>query len=341
MSTSGKKATATALAQKYAPQIANKTVLVTGVSPNSLGANFVTAIAVSSPALLILAGRNAAKVEETTKAIRAAAPHVPVRFLNLDLADRESVRKAAGEVLSWQDVPGIDVLVNNACIIGSEYKLIDGFEAHFVVNYLHPFLFTNLLLPKVLAVKGRVVNVASDCHRWHHIRFSDLNFDVSVSWKISQKSAARLHPKQNGKIYNMWQAYGQSKTANMLFSLALARRLGGRGIVTNSVHPGIIQTNAASHLDPAEISRLIDEVERQCGLANQAILSYKTVDEGTATHVYAAFEPGLKDHNGAYLLDSHVADPVEDPVAAWGTSEADAEKLWRLSEKLLGEKFEW
>ncbi|KAI6261314.1 hypothetical protein MCOR27_004712 [Pyricularia oryzae] len=322
MSTSGKKATATALAQKYAPQIANKTVLVTGVSPNSLGATFVTAIAVSSPALLILAGRNAAKVEETTKAIRAAAPHVPVRFLNLDLADRESVRKAAGEVLSWQDVPGIDVLVNNACLIGSEYKLIDGFEAHFVVNYLHPFLFTNLLLPKVLAVKGRVVNVASDCHRWHHIRFSDLNFD-------------------NGKIYNMWQAYGQSKTANMLFSLALARRLGGRGIVTNSLHPGIIQTNAASRLDPAEISRLIDEVERQCGLANQAILSYKTVDEGTATHVYAAFEPGLKDHNGAYLLDSHVADPVEDPVAAWGTSEADAEKLWRLSEKLLGEKFEW
>lgn len=259
MSTSGKKATATALAQKYAPQIANKTVLVTGVSPNSLGATFVTAIAVSSPALLILAGRNAAKVEETTKAIRAAAPHVPVRFLNLDLADRESVRKAAEEVLSWQDVPGIDVLVNNACIIGSEYKLIDGFEAHFVVNYLHPFLFTNLLLPKVIAVKGRVVNVASDCHRWHHIRFSDLNFDVSVSWKISQKSAARLHPKQNGKIYNMWQAYGQSKTANMLFSLALARRLGGRGIVTNSVHPGIIQTNAASHLDPAEIPRLIGE----------------------------------------------------------------------------------
>lgn len=190
MSTSGKKATATALAQKYAPQIANKTVLVTGVSPNSLGATFVTAIAVSSPALLILAGRNAAKVEETTKAIRAAAPHVPVRFLNLDLADRESVRKAAGEVLSWQDVPGIDVLVNNACLIGSEYKLIDGFEAHFVVNYLHPFLFTNLLLPKVLAVKGRVVNVASDCHRWHHIRFSDLNFDVSGSpGEIFQKRA--------------------------------------------------------------------------------------------------------------------------------------------------------
>lgn len=176
----GAKTTGSAIVGDYASQIANKTILTTGVSPTTLGAAFVTTIATASPALLILAGRNLAKAEETAEAIRAVAPQVPIRTLELDLADKQSVRKAAATVLAWDDVAGIDVLVNNAAIITDEYGTIEGIERVFAVNHLGPFLFTNLVLPKVLAVKGRVVNVASEGHRFSNVRFMDLNFEVCL-----------------------------------------------------------------------------------------------------------------------------------------------------------------
>lgn len=259
----GAKTTGSAIVGDYASQIANKTILTTGVSPTTLGAAFVTTIATASPALLILAGRNLAKAEETAEAIRAVAPQVPIRTLELDLADKQSVRKAAATVLAWDDVAGIDVLVNNAAIITDEYGTIEGIERVFAVNHLGPFLFTNLVLPKVLAVKGRVVNVASEGHRFSNVRFMDLNFEVCLffirfpvsllSKKLRQgaKQLTQSHKKQDGKIYNKWRAYGQSKTANMLFSLSLARKLGSRGLVANSPHPGTIITPLSEGMDLA------------------------------------------------------------------------------------------
>ncbi|TLD19781.1 hypothetical protein PspLS_09530 [Pyricularia sp. CBS 133598] len=331
--TYGAKTTGSALAVDFAAQIANKTVLTTGVSPKTLGGTFVTTIATASPALLILAGRSVANTEETARAIRAAAPHVPIRILEVDLANKQSVRKAAATVLAWEDVPGVDVLVNNAAIISNEYKTIDGVEQLFAVNHLGPFLFTNLVLPKVLAVKGRVVNVASIGHKWSNVRFLDLNFE-------------------DGKIYNQWRAYGQSKTANMLFSLSLARKLGGRGLVTNSLHPGGIITPLGDGMDLAAELEFTKKYDQFVGYYPKEPQVFKTLDEGVATHIYAAFEPGLKGmllffppsfchHNGAYLVDCHVADPSVDFVMPWATSEVEAERLWKLSEELVGEKFEW
>ncbi|KAI6383233.1 hypothetical protein MCOR25_000154 [Pyricularia grisea] len=314
--------TGTALAADYASQIANKTILTTGVSQKSLGGAFVTTLASASPALLILAGRSVAKIEETAEAIRAVVPNVPIRILELDLADKKSVRKAAATVLAWDDVPGIDVLMNNASIITNEYKTIDGVEQQFAVNHLGPFLFTNLVLPKVLAVKGRVVNVASEGHRFSNVRFMDLNFE-------------------DGKIYEKWRAYGQSKTATMLFSLALARRLGGRGLVTNSLHPGTILTPMASDMDLAVETEQLKAIDQYIGYYPKKPVMLKTLDQGVATHMFAAFEPGLEDHNGAFLIDCHVADPFVEFVTPWATSEVEAEKLWRLSEELIGEKFNW
>ncbi|EHA51593.1 hypothetical protein MCOR27_004306 [Pyricularia oryzae] len=318
----GAKTTGSAIVGDYASQIANKTILTTGVSPTTLGAAFVTTIATASPALLILAGRNLAKAEETAEAIRAVAPQVPIRTLELDLADKQSVRKAAATVLAWDDVAGIDVLVNNAAIITDEYGTIEGIERVFAVNHLGPFLFTNLVLPKVLAVKGRVVNVASEGHRFSNVRFMDLNFE-------------------DGKIYNKWRAYGQSKTANMLFSLSLARKLGSRGLVANSPHPGTIITPLSEGMDLALEYELTRPYDQFVGYYPKERGVIKTLDEGISTHIYAAFEPSLKDHNGTFLLDCHVADPNVDFVMSWAASEVEAEKLWKLSEELVGEKFEW
>ena len=175
--------TASSLARFYASQIKGKVVLTTGVSQPGLGSVFVKAIASSQPSLLILAGRNAAK-QETTQALIAENPGSPmkVRALELDLSSLAAVRAAADTVNGWTDVPHIDLLVNNAGIMAVDYALSpDGYESQFATNHLGPFLFTNLIIDKILAsATPRIVMVSSDGHRLCPIRFYDYNFRVSL-----------------------------------------------------------------------------------------------------------------------------------------------------------------
>lgn len=168
------------LVTAYADHIKGKTILVTGVSPRGLGATFAETVAAASPATLILAGRNTAKVQQTADAITAASPSVHIKTLELDLGSFKNVRNAAETVNEWEDVPHIDVLVNNAGIMAVPFSLTeDGFESQFGTNHLGPFLFTNLIMGKVLAAaEPRVVTVSSDGHRLGHIRWSDYNFNV-------------------------------------------------------------------------------------------------------------------------------------------------------------------
>lgn len=172
--------TASELAAHYAASIKDKVVLTTGVSPSGLGATFVLAIAKAQPSLLILAARDPAKAEQTARDITAVDASVKTKIVELHNDSLASAREAASTVLSWADVPAIDVLVNNAGIMATEYKLTaDGFESQFATNHLGHFLFTNLIMEKLLAAAApRVVNVSSDGHRMSHIRFDDYNFDV-------------------------------------------------------------------------------------------------------------------------------------------------------------------
>ena len=161
-------------------EIANKIILTTGVSPGGLGAFFNQQIAHAKPALLILAGRNPAKNQETAEAISEVCPDVPVRTLRLDLESLTQVREAAAIVNGWSDVPHINVLVNNAGIMACDYaKTEDGFERQFATSHVGPFLFTNLIMGKILASESpRVVNVSSDGHRLSQIRWPDIGFSV-------------------------------------------------------------------------------------------------------------------------------------------------------------------
>jgi NAD(P)-dependent dehydrogenase (short-subunit alcohol dehydrogenase family) len=179
--------TATDLVASYAPLIKGKVILTTGVTAGSIGATYVETVATAQPALLILAGRNASKLDEEAANIAAAAEAagvspVPTRNLVVDLLSLDSVRKAAAEVNAWDDVPVIDVLHNCAGIMAVPYKLsADGYESQFAANHLSHFLFTNLILDKILASKSpRIVNVSSNGHRLGPMRWDDLNFDVSV-----------------------------------------------------------------------------------------------------------------------------------------------------------------
>ncbi|OCK75776.1 NAD(P)-binding protein [Lepidopterella palustris CBS 459.81] len=320
----GAQSTADELVNDYATQIKDKVILTTGVSPGGLGAFFVEAVAKAQPALLILAGRDTAKVRKTADTVSSAQNGVQIRILELDLLSLKSARNAAAAVNSWADVPHIDILVNNAGIMASAYGLSpDGFEKQFATNHLGPFLFTNLVMEKILASRSpRIVNVSSDGHRLSPMRFDDYGF-------------------HDGENYNPWSSYGQSKTANILMAVSLAEKLGPqRGLLAYSLHPGVIGTNLSNHLDWNVDFGGLKEVDRALGNAEGwGEFKFKTPSQGVATHVYAAFDPKLQARNGAYLLDCHVGDPFTETVKPWAISPIEAEKLWKLSEKLVGQQF--
>ena len=169
--------TAQEVSKNLSGEIKDKVILVTGVSPGSLGATFVQHIAPAGPKVLILGGRSAAKLQKTVEVVRVAAPKLTVRTFAIDLGSLKSVRAAADEINKGEPV---DVLVNNAGIMATPYSItVDGFENQFGTNHLGPFLFTNLILDKILASKTkRIVNVTSDGYRLSPIRFHDNDFHV-------------------------------------------------------------------------------------------------------------------------------------------------------------------
>ncbi|KAI9742842.1 MAG: hypothetical protein M1818_003571 [Claussenomyces sp. TS43310] len=315
------KTTGQGVAQDNAHAIRGKVILVTGVTPGGLGARFAEVIAKHQPKLIILAGRNVEQAGKTAAAVEAAGPGVATRVLKLDLSSQQQVREAGKEVNAYEEA--IDVLVNNAGIMAAPYtKTQDGLESQLGTNHIGHWLFTRLIIDKILASPHpRIVNVSSDGHRFSPIRWYDYNFD-------------------DGKTYNRWRAYGQAKTANMLFSTALAKKYGAKGLLAFSLHPGVIFTNLTRHLsaemqeDFAEMKSIDKMMGHERGWTEVTI---KSLDEGTATHVYGAFDASIAAHNGAYLSDSAVVPPKR--VSPWARDEFEAEHLWELSETLTGEQW--
>lgn len=182
MSPHSASTTVNELVNEYADIIKGKVILTTGVTLNSLGGLFIQETASKSPELLILAGRNASKLQELAEAIAKGYPSVKTRNLVVDLSSLASVRKAAEGVNSWEDVPVIDVLVNNAGIMAVPYaKSVDGFESQFAICHLSHFLLTNLIMDKILASKSpRIVNISSNVHSLGPVRFADPHFSVRM-----------------------------------------------------------------------------------------------------------------------------------------------------------------
>ena len=201
--------TADEITQRLSSNIKGKIILTTGVSPGSLGAAFVETLAkTAQPKLLILAGRNVSKVEATAKAISDLGTNVPTRILQLDLASLQNVREAAAVVNGYEEP--IDVLVNNAGVMACDYSTtVDGLENQFGTNHIGPWLFTNLIMDKVLSSPegGRVVNVASDGYRLSPIRFHDYDFHVSC----------RVHKcVQSDDIHLLTKSREENRTASFV-----------------------------------------------------------------------------------------------------------------------------
>ncbi|KAI0741671.1 hypothetical protein C8Q80DRAFT_148437 [Daedaleopsis nitida] len=315
--------TAEGAAASLAPHIAGKVVLVTGVTPNGLGAHFVEATLPHKPKLVVLAGRSAPKLAAAAAAIESAHPGVAARALELDLSSQASVRRAAAAVLAWPEP--IDVLVNNAGVMATPYQTTaDGLEFQFGTNHVGHFLFTALVAEKLMQSNfgARVVSVSSDGHRLSPIRWDDLQFS-------------------EGKTYDKWRAYGQSKTANILFAVSLAEKLGPKGVKAFSLHPGLIKTNLSRSVDWNTDLQGLRSLDIELGnkQRQQADFHLKTLSQGTATHVVAAFDPKLDEHNGAYLQDCQRA--PEDELKPYAVDKENAERLWTLSEQIVGQTFTW
>ncbi|PYH96847.1 short-chain dehydrogenase [Aspergillus ellipticus CBS 707.79] len=317
--------TADEVARDCQSSIAHKTILITGVSPGGLGAEFAKVIAAYSPSLIILATRDIRKAQETeTEIKRIASPSVATRVLELDLSSQAQIRSAAKEVLAYEE--HIDVLVNNAGVMAPPFMLFDdGVESQFAINHVGHFLFTNLIMSKLVAPgrTGRVVNVSSNGHQLGPVRFHDWNFD-------------------EGRNYDTWLAYGQAKTANMLFSVSLAEKLGDRGLVSVSVHPGTINTNLMRG-DWDESFKSLVQWFKTLGYfrAGSSEFAWKSIAQGVATHVFAAFHDSVSssENNGLYLQDCTVLKPEE--VRSWARDPIEAEQLWRLTEDIVGERFDY
>lgn len=323
------------LVSAFSERIKGSTVLVTGVTPPGLGYRFLKEIAVADPATLIFAGRKASKFQAAMDEVRAAKPAITVKYIEIDLASFKSVRAAAEVVNGWEDVPHIDVLVNNAGIMATPFRLTeDGVEDHFQSNHLGHFLFTNLIMDKLLASsRPRIVSVSSNGTRFGGIRWTDINFG-------------------NGRNYKVWDAYGQSKTANNLFAIGLAQRLGSRGLYAFSLHPGMVNgTNLiqGTYAPPEQFLADLQRTEEEYGTifsgSSQADAEgeSKNDDNAVQTHLLTAFSPDLErqELNGQHFLDAHLVDPYTGENPAWARDQIDADRLWTLSEKLVGEKFSY
>jgi NAD(P)-dependent dehydrogenase (short-subunit alcohol dehydrogenase family) len=279
-----------------------KTVVVTG---GNSGIGFETAAALASMgARVLITARNADKgraaVASITQRIQGEGQ---VQLVVFDLADLASVRRGAAEIL--EQTPRLDVLVNNAGLVLTERaETVDGYEATFAINHLGPFLLTNLLLDRMTeSAPSRIVNVASTAHNAARkgIPFDDL---------------------QSTHGYRGMRVYGQSKLANILFTLELSRRFGDKGITANSLHPGTVRTGYGGDGDTRGLLAFGIKI------ASPFFLSPA---KGARTSVYLASSPEVDGVSGQYFVKCKPRSPRR-----WAQDSEAGRQLWQVSEDLVG-----
>ncbi|KAJ7465010.1 hypothetical protein FB451DRAFT_1402743 [Mycena latifolia] len=311
--------TAEEVAAALADEIKGKNVLLTGTSINGIG--FETARVLARHAnLLIITGHNSKRLKLAEDTIKQELPSANVRPLILDLSSLAAVRKAAAEVNAYPEP--LHVVIHNAAATIGLFKLtVDKLESQMATDHIGPFLLTKLLVPKILATGTvhyipRVVFVSSVGH----------GFGTGVNL-----STVGCPDPAN---YDPMAAYGQAKSANILTAIELSKRSKGR-INSYSLHPGAIYTNIMQHEEAVAGLQQCDILGAD-GLPTSKRFEFKTIPQGAATTLVAAFDPRLNDKPGAYLSDCAEANG---DVATHSSDPATAEKLWILTEDIIGEKF--
>ncbi|CAK7244419.1 MAG: hypothetical protein STHCBS139747_005957 [Sporothrix thermara] len=334
------KATSDSVAAAFHDQIVGKTVLITGVSPTGLGAEAARVVAKHAPKLLILASRSPANIADVITQIKAAdgfdATATTIEALAVDLASQESIRAAVKSLNERHPDLTLDVLINNAGIMMlPQYESIPDaagqpIEKHFGTNHIGHFLLTNLLVPALLrsskaspnAPAARVVTITSRGYLGSPVKALD---DPAVLRDTPATRAA----------YDSFQAYAQSKTGNLLMTAAIAKKFAGKGIAAYAVDPGAVGSTNLTRSVPMEVQLKL-EWRLPDGSLNPAA-PFIPAEQSVASYMVAAFDPALADKSGATI----VAAAVDDSILDYAKDPTLAEKLWTLSEELVGEKFDW
>jgi NAD(P)-dependent dehydrogenase (short-subunit alcohol dehydrogenase family) len=284
--------------------LTGRRVIVTG-GASGIGVETARALA-GAGAEVTLAVRNLEAGERTAEDIIATTGNKQILVAPLDLADPASV---ASFVAGW-DGP-LHVLVNNAGIMASPLmRTPQGWEMQFATNHLGHFGLATGLHPALAAAGGaRVVSVSSTAHLRSPVVFEDIHF--------------------NEREYEPWAAYGQSKTANVLFAIEATKQWADDGITVNAVMPGGIRTNLQRYVTDEDLDRM----RRQANDGKGA--TWKTPEQGAATSVLLATSPLLDGVGGRYFEDCNEAELNQEGnrrgVAAYALDPEAAARLWQVS----------
>ena len=310
-------------------KLAGKTILITGCS-SGIGVETARAL-YETGAKLFLTARDIPKLQKViddivSKAEIKDAPKPEAIELHLDSLD--SVRKAAEDFKSRSDK--LNIMINNAGVMASPLtRTQDGNELQIGTNHFAHFLLLQLLKPTLLAsakssgTTSRVVCVSSAGHRFTTgVRFDDIN------WNRESE-------------YEKWQAYGQSKIANIYMGNSITRRYGAQNLCGLSVHPGGIVTELGRHLSEEDYKLFGDSAQQE----KMFTTMFKSPEQGAATQVWAAVSPHFEgpENNGRYLADVGESGPMPEDAAVGEAgytklayNEEGEEKLWKISCEMVG-----
>lgn len=277
-----------------------KTVVVTG---GNSGIGFETALGLAAAgARTLITARDRAKGERAVEEIQQRSGSDQVELVVFDLASLASVRAGAEEIL--RRCPVLHVLVNNAGLVLSQRsETVDGYETTFAVNHLGPFLLTTLVCKRLEeCAPARIVNVASTAHTQarNGMPFDDL---------------------QSRTNYAGMRVYGESKLANILFTVELAKRLAGTGVTVNCLHPGTVATGYGRDGDTTGLLAFGLKIAKPFLL---------TPAKGARTSIYLASSPEVEGVTGKYFIKCRPRQPTRAAQDA-----AAAARLWEVSEALV------
>jgi NAD(P)-dependent dehydrogenase (short-subunit alcohol dehydrogenase family) len=298
------------------PDQSGRTAVVTGANS---GLGYVSARELARKgARVVLACRSEARGAGAVNRLMAEVPGADVEFIRLDLGELDSVREFASV---FERAHGrLDLLLNNAGVMALPLgRTADGFETQFGVNHLGHFALTGLLFPVIAETPGaRIVTVSSMVHALSGLDLDDLN-------------------SEHGS-YRKWIAYARSKTANLLFTHELARRLSGAGsdAVAAAAHPGYASTNLQTAGPRLEGRK---GAERLMGIGNRVFA--QSAEAGALPTLYAATAPGVRPDT--FVGPSFAmwrGSPAMSWRARWTRDDTKAERLWTASERLTGVTFE-
>jgi NAD(P)-dependent dehydrogenase (short-subunit alcohol dehydrogenase family) len=254
------------------------------------------------------------RMAENSSLLRSTSPH--------------SRACAPAEALVAKAQP-FDLIIANAGVMACPFsRTADGFETQFGVNHLGHFVLVNRIA-SLMRAGGRLVNLSSSGHRFADVDLNDPNFEHTP--------------------YELFVAYGRSKTANVLFAVEFDRRHKAEGVRATAVHPGGIATELGryAYAEPGALQKRVDGINAQHAAAGKPAFSLKSVPQGAATSIWAGIVAPADAVGGRYCENCHVAallegemlSAVSEGVRPYALDPAHAEALWTKSEEMVGERF--